>query len=177
MTLRTSLVIAFILLSLVSLLPGVFAPPTGPQKGLRDLAEWSVKFKGGDPARDLEAVDRQYESFVRSVWVDWSVNVATFLFSVVAVMLAWKQKRLGIWLILGISLYLAATVIPYLIRVAIYGNFVSFVRVFAESTYRDFGPIALHHFWNTILAPWAYAITAVGAGYWLFATRKRFLKR
>ena len=176
MTLRNCLLIAFVLLSLLSLLPGVFAPPTGPQRGLRELAEWSVKFNGGDPARDLEAVDRQYESFVRSVWVSWYVHVVTFLVSAVAVMLAWKQKRLGIWLILGTSLYFASTAIPYLIRIAIYGNFASFVRVFAESMYRDFGPIALHHFWNTVLAPWAYAITAVGAGYWLFATRKRFLK-
>jgi len=155
-----------IIVFLVSLpaAPAVFSPPFGPYPELRELAESSVKHDGGNPEKDTEAVERQYQAFVDGRWAEWQQNVVFLSVSLVASLLAYLRKRLGAWLIAAASGYVLLISVPPLVRMSVDGGFFNLASLIVTVAVPHRGLISgVLLFWHMIVAPFVYAVIAVVA--------------
>ena len=161
---------------LVSLpvVPAVFSPPFGPYPELRELAEFSVKHDGGNPEKDTEAVERQYQAFVDGRWAEWRQNVAFVGVSLVASLLAYFRKRLGAWLIAAASGYVLLISAPPLVRMSADGGFFNLASLIVSVVVPNRGLLnGVLLFWHMIVAPFVYALLAVVAAIHALAPEPR----
>jgi hypothetical protein len=152
--------IALLAFSVFSI-PALFSPPDSDY-ALMEAAEWTARNDAKGSAPTASAIRQYYDGFMtlrRHLWLE---SVLFFCASVLAALVTFWRKTLGVWLVLLVCAYLLYVTGPSFIRMSLDGGLIHFMSLVFTTTMRQHGVSSgLVISWHLVVAPFAYALLAL----------------